>query len=313
MILFSGLFALVFLDAIVNGPTLVGPRLYAVIAAAFVAVALQHIAGFVAAELVLIVVLAESAFLERKAKQEEAERAKAKAVEVVDDKEFPTAAKQYLLQGRDLFAKNAAADVNAFGQPWTVLATDGQVSISRSDYPNQKCKFWKAECEISGELETLKKEILDYDYRLKWDTGIASGRVLKSYNDMEEGHPDLCIFYTAPAAGGAVSSRELIDLGLLIDVEGGFDYINCSPPKGMTFKEAPTKVTGERGFTHQGSGMRIRPIPGTNKYKYMLISAIDLGGWLLPSIVNSATTGALMDSTKAMITHLEKLNSKAGK
>ena len=132
------------------------------------------------------------------------------------------------------------------------------------------------------------------------------------------GECHLSLYYTAPAAGGAVSSREIADIGLLIkDSQGGLIYVNASLPSDLKrlMPSIPTKETGVRGFTLPGSGMKLIPIAGSEqgpnkvptRFKYILVNSLILGGWLPASLVNSATTQALTDGTKTMIGHLEKL------
>jgi len=308
--LFSALFALAALDALVNGPKLEGPRPYVAAVCALVATLLNHVYGFLAAEAVFILLFAEASYLERRRREEE-KIAEAKRLEKPAAAEkvnaLPENALNFLRQAKEDFLKNLGIEVNLHNQPWKVLASSDGVTISQSDFPGQKCKFWKVECEVVGELERIKKELMDYSIRVTWDSAVQSGKILRTFDKTEIGEPFITLMYTAPAAGGMVSPRELVDFGLLIDKEGAFDYVYCSIPKEFRFPELPTKVTGERGFMHKGSGMRLENIPGTNKFKYVLINALDLGGWLPASVINTATTGALTDGTKAMMAHLEKI------
>ena len=313
--LFSALFALAILDALVNGPKLAGLRSQLVAVAALAAIGLGEGWGFLSAEVVLVLMFAEAAVLEKKRKIEEEETAVktlAAASKPQDDNVLPPATHDFLKESRDEFFKNLAGNVNGYGQPWNVLVNANGVAISQSDFPKQKCKFWKVETEIVGDINVIKKELMDYDTRVHWDTTLKGGKIVKTFTKCDLGECFITVMYTAPAAGGMVSSRELVDLGLLIEKPGSFDYINCSMPKEMKFKEAPSKVTGERAFTHRGSGMRVELIPGTtNKYKYILVNAMDLGGWLPVGVINSATTGALMEGTRAMVTQLEKLSNQS--
>jgi hypothetical protein len=76
------------------------------------------------------------------------------------------------------------------------------------------------------------------------------------------------------------------------------------------FPQLPSKTTGVRGYSHPGSGCLIEKVEGKqNTYRYVLINAMDLGGWLPSSIINSATTSALLDGTKTMVSHLQKLHA----
>jgi hypothetical protein len=308
--LFSVVFAGAVLDALVNGPKLVGWRLYLVAALALLAVVLQESLGFILVEAVIIALFAESAVSERRSKKEAAEAAKAKALAAKapeDDRELPEAIRKLMEKAREYYLKNLnGGSTNAYGGEWKLMVEDSGVQVFQSDFPGHKCKFWKVEAEVTADFETLKRELVDYDLRCRWDTGLLSGKIIKRFNKIPDlGDPTLDIVYTQPAAGGMVASREIIDVGIIADADGGFDYINCTLPSPLTLKEIPKKAVGERAFSHLGSGMSVKPVGGVpHRYKYTLITALDLGGWLPTGVINSATTGALLDGTKAMLTHM---------
>ena len=60
------------------------------------------------------------------------------------------------------------------------------------------------------DLDFIHDDLFDYDRRLKWDPTLAGGKVIHEYEE----NVMLTCYYTAAAAGGAVSSRELVDIGL---------------------------------------------------------------------------------------------------
>lgn len=313
MVLFRAFFTLVILDASVNGPQLENFRLPALLtfSALSIAVSFLHPLGwlaFVLAELLWIVAFLESSAIEKKRKAEEEEARLKKAA--LPTNTLPADCLEYVKEAKELFLKNLNDQTNQFGEPWRVLSEADGVKVMQSDIPKQKFKLWKIETEIVGEFEVLKKELLDYNVRVKWDTSVASGTVLKVFDKVDIGEPSITKFYTAPAGAGAVSSRELVDFGLEYETEEpkGLYFINCSiPPNLYRFPELPQKVTGVRGFNHKGSGLAFVNIPGTQSYKYTLVNAMDLGGWLPISVINSATTQALQSGTQEMIKHLKKL------
>ena len=128
---------------------------------------------------------------------------------------------------------------------------------------------------------------------------------------------ELCLYYTAPAAGGMVSSREVVDVGLSenIPATGGVRYVNLSLKSDLQrlLPQIPTKIVGVRAFSHPGSGIVIEPVAGgaPNTFKYTIVTAIDLGGWLSASIINQATSQALLESHQIMCKHLNSLYAKA--
>ena len=65
-----------------------------------------------------------------------------------------------------------------------------------------------------------------------------------------------------------------------------------------------------------GGGVALIPLDKdangeANRFKYVLVTNVDLKGWLLTSVVNSATTSAMKDSTMQMREHLQKLLSQS--
>ena len=150
---------------------------------------------------------------------------------------------------------------------------------------------------------------------------MAKGEILETWDEGDEQY-SLAIYSTAPAAGGAVSSRELVDLRVLLKPEeGGFLACNTSVKDDMK-KVLPMLPKGDsslvRAFSHPGGGVRMVPSgPSPSKdnsveqmFKYTMVSNIELNGWLLASVVNSATASALVDSHEGMLTHLESKFSK---
>jgi hypothetical protein len=319
--LFSFVFLLAILDCLINSPKFIQKsRYYLILLLTIFTILYPYPILYIVVEVCLILVLVENSYLDhkRRLKEQEEELAAAAAAAAVSGKDenvLPKSAHEYLKKSYEEFLINVTnVKTNHLNQPWNVLNSSEGVTISQSDYPGQKFKFWKVECEVSGEIENIKKEIMEYDQRCKWDSALQSGRILKTFSKIDIGEPYLTIFYTNPAAGGAVASREVIDFGLYIENPPsfiGFDYINCTVPKHMKFKEIPTKVTGERGTTQTGSGIRVQAIEGQpGKFKYIMVNALDLSGWLPVSLINSATSGALSGGARAMIAQLEKTAKK---
>jgi len=115
---------------------------------------------------------------------------------------------------------------------------------------------------------------------------------------------------TASAAGGLVSSRTLLDFGLQkTNTTGGIHIANCSiPPHFPEFKLGPEPGSDGmvRAISHVGSGCSLMPIPGRPGFlNYVLVSTIDLNGWLMPSVVNTAMSTSLLQGTVQMQEYLK--------
>jgi len=110
---------------------------------------------------------------------------------------------------------------------------------------------------------------------------------------------------TSSAAGGLVKSRTLLDFGMQRShPKGGIYIANTSiPPSLPEYKLGPEPGSDGmvRAITHAGSGCALMPIPGRPGYlSYVLVSTIDLNGWLPPSVVNTAMSTSLMSGTIQM-------------
>jgi len=179
--LFTVLFALAVLDALANGPTLQSTRPYVLAGISVVVILLSNPVGFVLAEFAFVIAYAEAAFIERKKKKElELAVLKPKAAVALEDNALPTPAQDLLRKAKEEFTKNISGPMNAHDKPWRLLESSGGVSIYQSDFPNQKCKFWKVETEITGNIEIIKKELMDYDLRCKWDAALQKRKGCKN-------------------------------------------------------------------------------------------------------------------------------------
>ncbi|KAH9259308.1 hypothetical protein BASA81_002351 [Batrachochytrium salamandrivorans] len=321
---FHGLFALSVLDAFFNGPKLRGWAAHALLASSLVAFAVSLVEvdhgwiAIVVVELVWVLAVLESAsFASKQAEEEQAKLAASTAAAGKAGQEdklaLPPKALEFVKKSLDSFKLNVSGPTNCLGQPWKLLENKQGVQIYQSDFPGQSCKFWKVEAEIRGTMEQFMKQMFDYDVRATWDTAVGSGKSLKEFTNIPGlGQVVLLQVLTAPQAGGMVSPRELVDLGIMVEQEtpnSPFIFANASVPPDMfgMFPEAPKKHTGVRAFGHPGSGSYIEPIPDKpGMYRYVLVNALDLGGWLSTSVINQATAGALMEGTQALLVHLDK-------
>jgi len=320
-------FLVVLADAFVNAPALVPASRNAnalVFAVAAVVVIALGAPGFVVVQAAFAIALAVQSPHEPAAaadgaatiseKQPDETKAQASA------NALPAPVEAFLAQCLSSFEASLNPQTNADGKPWILVNEANGIKIWQSDIPKLSCKRWKVETEIVGTRDAIFAELNDYANRPKWDSTLASGGVLKSYTTGLDGHAEVSLYYTAPAAGGAVSSREFADLGLIIKhANGGISYINASlqPELRRHIPSIPKAVKGVRGFTQPGSGMRITPLAceagkEPTRFKYTLVNAIELGGWLPSSLINSATTQALTDGTRTMCEHLQRrASSKA--
>lgn len=222
-----------------------------------------------------------------------------------------------------LVEKNVEGEESCDGKKWkTLIADEGKsendkITVETCSYPGLSIKRWRVKTKVFGTLKGIATECFDYNYRCGengWDVSVMRGETVTEFDDPDAGY-GVAVYATAPAAGGAVSSRELIDVR----------YVNWDTPKnGLTLTNVSidkphygTFVTPKgdsslvRATSHPGGGSRLSACdpsldPETPQwYDFTLASNIELNGWLLTSIINSATSDALYGSTKELKKHLK--------
>ena len=100
--------------------------------------------------------------------------------------------------------------------------------------------------------------MFDFERRLRWDPALAGGKLLAEYDADGAGEMvAITAVQTAAAGGGAVSSREMTDAGLLkYREDGGLVYSQTS--LGPEFKKIVPSLPRPRkdpirAFTHPGT------------------------------------------------------------
>jgi len=84
--------------------------------------------------------------------------------------------------------------------------------------------------------------------------------------------------------------------------------VSC-PPQFEEAKVDPGLRGSVRAVTHIGSGVLLKPIPGRPGYlEYILVSTLELGGWLPPGVINATMTTSLAQSTEQMQDYLKQKN-----
>uniref|UniRef100_A0A7S3LHA1 START domain-containing protein n=1 Tax=Aplanochytrium stocchinoi TaxID=215587 RepID=A0A7S3LHA1_9STRA len=228
-------------------------------------------------------------------------------------KKVPGPVKDLLVKSIEDFEKNVAGEKTCDGTTWKLLEDSPDLKIYRADFPGESIKRWKVECEVEGKQDKIFDQLFDWNIRLKWDTALSHGEILTELHP--DGAGDRVVvnkIHTAPAGGGAVSSREMVDAGLLRYRDDGgllFSAISVGPEFNKHLPCLPKpKSNPIRAFTFSGGGAALIPLEQSEnptKFKYILVSNVDLKGWLMTSVINSATSGALKDSTRAMLKQLQ--------
>lgn len=268
--------------------------------------------------------------------EEEEERALAEAAKTALAKEggapgeevFETLPKELsdvAVESWKKFRLNLDQNKSCDGEPWKLLVDKPELKIYNCNLPGESWKRWKIEATVEGDSKLLDSEVINYDTRISgWDTALLYGKTHKIYVPPEGVEADNAVvvtYATTPAAGGSVPSRQFMDLGLFrhYKVEGEdnenlaieFSMVGLDRKKFKKYCPPEDKRGFVQGNTFSGCGLLLVPLETTlpcRKWKYTLISAIDLGGWLMPSLVNSATTQALTEQTENMIAHMRKKN-----
>lgn len=217
------------------------------------------------------------------------------------------------------FLQNLSDSANMDGMPWQEKKTGPMGKVLTSPMNGSKRLLYKAISLVNvadnfGNADFVE-HTMTWQKRLIWDCAtIKEGRVQAKFEDST----DLLVYASAPAVGGAVSSREWIDLRQLRIVReedgGGLTAILLSadpkllPPSMPAVVAKPGTVAAK---SHRGGGIRIRPLgaPSGGKRQWEIITVIniELCGWLPVSIINEATTEGLTMTCKNMARYLEAL------
>mmetsp|Transcript_12602 Transcript_12602/g.14454 ORF Transcript_12602/g.14454 Transcript_12602/m.14454 type:complete len:318 (-) Transcript_12602:161-1114(-) len=310
-LLFQAFFAFASVDFFINGPAK-GHAGIAGVAVSGIALATNKDVGYLVACLLWLFLFL--VFVDKKTPADAEAEVETEVKEEEGLRKVPGPVKEMLVKCISDFEKNCMQGSKTCDETeWKVLEEASDLKICRADYPGLSIKRWKVECEIEGDRDEIFEQLFDWNIRLKWDTAIAHGEILEEFEP--DGAGDRLIvnkIHTAPAGGGAVSSREMIDAGLLRYTEEGglyFSGASLGPEfnKHLPFLPKP-KSDPVRAVTHTGGGMALLPleqVENPKRFKYILVTNVDLKGWLMTSVINSATTGALKESTRAMMKQLK--------
>ena len=216
------------------------------------------------------------------------------------------------------FLKNVEGTHTCDNQPWTLVTQKEGVRAYSAVYPNQKFLRWRIEVDdLYGPSNEVYDELFDFEKRCGpkgWDEAIAWGRVIRQYSDGYR----VVNYSPAPAAGGLISGREFVEGRVIQRSPDGSVLAAGTGLEQSKWKsiipEFPAPKEGLTvGLGYPGGGVRITPAPGEpqdvnvpRKHKFVLVTNADLGGWLFPSVINTATPQALVDSTIFTKQHLDR-------
>ena len=150
---------------------------------------------------------------------------------------------------------------------------------------------------------------------MKWDKShVSRGKILKVFN---QGY-SICQWSTHAGAGGLVSAREILECRLVQRDDVKCALFQTSPSIhdhilnsiGIDVKPDPKEIRAE---SFPGTGFALEPLDGVEgdttlprNFKITIVSSIDLGGWLSKSLVNLATSQALLDANRKTKAYLNK-------
>lgn len=245
-----------------------------------VALVADEAIGYYLSECLLLAVLCKEYYEEKRSavKKKVVSEEEVRVVEEEISKIVPAQVKSVLVSSANLFEKNLTADdVTCDGKPWKLCAESKELKIFNADYPGLKIKRWKVVSEVVGSChhclsraterlnsydflgyrDDVYAELFDFERRLKWDPALADGKQLAEYDADGAGEKvAITAITTASAGGGAVSSREMTDAGLLkYTDDGGLRYaqVSLGPEYRRQVPSLPKpRKDPIRAFTHPG-------------------------------------------------------------
>ena len=236
--------------------------------------------------------------------------------DVVATEGLDSRGKKLLEDAYKVLLGNLNEKTNADMKPWKLHAenSDYGIKVYSSEFVAQSIKRWKVEVVVKSiDIDTFLDQVFNFDIRCGqgdtkgWDVAIKQGRIAHSFDVNDE--YTISVMNTHPAGGGAISSREFIDLRWRQRTPSNVLVTIVSPdPKIHSYLKLPQGDKSlVRATNYPGAGIRLTVLPGGD-LKYESISNASIGGWLPTSVINSATAGAMMESHVAMVTHLRKYN-----
>mmetsp|Transcript_20509 Transcript_20509/g.40321 ORF Transcript_20509/g.40321 Transcript_20509/m.40321 type:complete len:339 (+) Transcript_20509:92-1108(+) len=321
---FSAFFALFSVDIWLHGPAQGVAKHVALAISALAALAgryelyiLAQLAWLVALAVSEASAIASKAELTKPASKPVSKSVPEKSKVTLEKDVLPKAGLERIEHSLKQFAKNLDADHTCDGKPWQLEQDRDGIKVFSAEFPGQSTKRWKVTCTCRAEsLQELEAELMDFDRRVGakgWDTALKEGSIVKSFGE----HFTIARMVTNAAAGGAISSREFFDLRVkyhgstqhhLAPDNGSISAtVGLDPKKDKTWLANVLKPdkTYVLGTSHPGGGMRITSL-GDNTFKYEMVNNMNLNGWIPTSVINSATSSALLESHQAMLAHLRK-------
>lgn len=311
-------------DLWLHGPVR-GPQRHAGLLCSLAACALARYEGFLVAEALWLMLIAASMSSAPAAPAPEAagaiSSAAASAIPSADDGApvLPAKGVQMLTDCMSQFVGNLNANHSCDGKAWSLQKDQDGIKVLCAELPGKSTMRWKVSCLLKGgSLEEITGELFDFSKRVGaqgWDTALKEGEVVA---DFKGGKYALARMVTNAAAGGAISSREFMDLrmrcgegehadappgGLIIASVG----LDAKKDKKWLANVPPPDKSYVLGQSYSGGGVRISPVAGTpHTFLYEMVNNMDLKGWIPASVINNATSSALLESHQAMVDHLRK-------
>ena len=216
-------------------------------------------------------------------------------------------------------------DTNVDGFKWENEKEAGGVGVQSSKAKSTPAKRFRIRFLIkNADCETVYTTTVHWAHRLKWDTeSLSWGRYLKRFKatgGSEEDTIDVESYTSKAAAGGAVSPRCFVDSRLTRytrDASGEVTEIlssvrnvplKCSYAAPVGVKELETRLSKTkivRAKNNIGSGIKVSKQPNGDILVQMSAHP-EIGGWLPVSVVNGATSGALIETGKGVINAVKK-------
>ncbi|XP_026569446.1 stAR-related lipid transfer protein 6 [Pseudonaja textilis] len=144
--------------------------------------------------------------------------------------------------------------------------------------------------EVSMEIPPVKlfPFVFRPEYRSKWD------KSLQSYKIVERIDQDtfICHSITHSYGLGMVSPRDFVFMLHLKTYDGNLMTTNSISVVHPNFPPTPACIRG----TTFSSGYACLPLPGNPEHtKLMMVVQVDLGGFLMPSVINSVMPMSLIN------------------
>ena len=215
------------------------------------------------------------------------------------------AVQKFLGEAVIMFEKNLNCDFTSENKTWISQYKNDkrEIEIFCAEFPGHACKRWKIIAVLQTDLETAYEAIFVPEKRRKWDALVKDIQLLQIRDCSPQLGDGLAITSIVTNPVLMVSSRSMLDLALQRCLKrGGIILANVScPPEFEEAKIDPGLHGSVRAITHIGSGVSIKSIPGRPGYlEYIMISTIELNGWLPPGVVNATMTTSLAQSTEQM-------------